>query len=405
MRSVELFAGAGGLALGMARAGFRHELVIEFDRDTCTTIRENQRRGLRPIKDWRLLEADVRTVDYSEIEAGLDLLSGGPPCQPFSLGGKHRGYEDERDMFPEAVRGVRELRPRAFVFENVKGLMRESFASYFQYILLQLSYPEVLRKSQENWREHLSRLERHHTRGLEKGLSYRVVTRVLNTADYGVPQKRERVIIVGFRDDLGIEWSFPEVTHSLDSLLWSQWITGQYWDRHGIGPRRRPQPPAKFESKLSHMRSRLLAPSLEPWMTVRDATSDLPVLVENGTEEASNHRFVPGARAYTGHTGSHLDEPSKTLKAGDHGVPGGENTVVRPDGSLRYFTVREAARLQGFPDGYLFPVSWTESMRQLGNAVPVTLAEVIARSVLARLNLSAKSPELGMAAPYNPLAK
>lgn len=99
----------------------------------------------------------------------------------------------------------------------------------------------------------------------------------------------------------------------------------------------------------------------------------------------ANHVFNPGARSYPGHTGSPLDEPGKTLKAGDHGVPGGENMLLRPDGSVRYFTVREAARLQTFPDDYVFRGSWTETMRQLGNAVPVRLAEVIAGSVAATL--------------------
>jgi len=100
----------------------------------------------------------------------------------------------------------------------------------------------------------------------------------------------------------------------------------------------------------------------------------------------SNHAFQPGARVYPGHTGSPLDEPAKALKAGDHGVPGGENMLVYPDGTVRYFTVREAARLQGISDEFEFPRSWTESMRQLGNAVPVPLAEIMGRAMLGLLN-------------------
>ena len=98
-----------------------------------------------------------------------------------------------------------------------------------------------------------------------------------------------------------------------------------------------------------------------------------------------NHRFNPGARSYPGHTGSPWDQPSKTLKAGDHGVPGGENTLRHPNGRVRYFTVREAARLQTFPDGYEFHGSWTETMRQLGNAVPVQLSFSVADSVAKAL--------------------
>ena len=125
-----------------------------------------------------------------------------------------------------------------------------------------------------------------------------------------------------------------------------------------------------------------------PWLTVRDAISDLPnpepnpeTDPEKDRREIANHVFNPGARSYAGHTGSPLDEPGKTLKAGDHGVPGGENMLARVDGSIRYFTVREAARLQTFPDEYTFQGAWTEAMRQLGNAVPVRLAETVAKSV------------------------
>jgi DNA (cytosine-5)-methyltransferase 1 len=122
-----------------------------------------------------------------------------------------------------------------------------------------------------------------------------------------------------------------------------------------------------------------------PWLTVRDAISDLPDPERFLANNIPNHRLNPGARGYPGHTGSPLDEPAKTLKAGDHGVPGGENMLSRADGSVRYFTVREAARLQTFPDDYIFRGGWSEAMRQLGNAVPVRLAETVARSVAQTL--------------------
>ena len=125
----------------------------------------------------------------------------------------------------------------------------------------------------------------------------------------------------------------------------------------------------------------MFAEGRAPWLTVRDAISDLPDPEKYPDNDVPNHRHNPGARSYKGHTGSRLDEPSKTLKAGDHGVPGGENMLARVDGTVRYFTVREAARLQTFPDDYVFRGAWTEAMRQLGNAVPVRLAEVVARSV------------------------
>jgi DNA (cytosine-5)-methyltransferase 1 len=365
--------------------------VIEWDRYCCDTIRENRDRGTEPVAHWPLFHGDVRDFDYSRVKGELDLVSGGPPCQPFSLGGKHGGHLDKRDMFPQAVRAVRELKPRAFLIENVKGLTRSTFASYFEYIRQQLTYPEITARADEAWLDHLTRLEQHHTgkrsRG-NAGLQYRLVARLLNAADYGVPQRRERVFIVGFRADLDAEWAFPEPTHSQEAMLWSQWRSGDYWDRHELPIRRRPRD-AKAQAAAAAIRAE---PELKPWGTVRDALLGLPDPEKHrrAAEDFPNHRFQAGARSYHGHTGSPLDEPAKTLKAGDHGVPGGENMLRRPDGSIRYFSVRESARLQTFPDNFIFHGSWTETMRQLGNAVPVSLAEVVARSVHTQLRSVAK---------------
>jgi DNA (cytosine-5)-methyltransferase 1 len=384
MRSVELFAGAGGLAMGMANAGFRHAAVIEWNRDACETFRENQRHHAHAVEGWPLIEGDVRDIDYAQLTKDVMVVSGGPPCQPFSLGGKHGGFRDDRDMFPEAVRAVRELRPRAFIFENVKGLLRQTFANYFEYVILQMSHPSFIRKKTESWQDHRTRLERHHT--AKRGRAeYNVVFRLVNAADYGVPQKRERVFIVGFRSDLDAKWSFPEPTHSEDSLLHAQWITGEYWDLHKVSARQRPQRARRHEGRVARMLSESLIDTRPRWRTVRDAIGDLPNPERSRVGRVSNHIVNPGARSYPGHTGSPLDEPAKTLKAGDHGVPGGENMLARPDGSIRYFTVREAARLQTFPDDYVFQGAWSEAMRQLGNAVPVKLAESIASAVARTL--------------------
>jgi len=366
----------------MANAGFQHAAVIEWNADACETFRENQRHHVQSLDAWPLHQADVRRFDYSSVGGGIVVVSGGPPCQPFSLGGKHRGYQDERDMFPEAVRAVRELRPKAFIFENVKGLMRESFSSYFGYIHLQLIYPGLVRREGEEWTGHRARLEQHHTSS-RKQPEYKLVFQLLNAANYGIPQRRERVFMVGFREDLGVEWTFPASTHSEGALVRSQWVTGQYWDRHRVGKRSRPAPPARYAQPAQS--SRLFEFERLPWRTVRDAISDLPDPEIYPGNSIPNHQVNPGARAYPGHTGSPLDEPAKTLKAGDHGVPGGENMLSRPDGSVRYFTVREAARLQTFPDNYIFNGTWSENMRQLGNAVPVKLGEVVAASVAATL--------------------
>ena len=385
MRSVELFAGAGGLAMGMSRAGFRHAAVVEWDHDACETFRHNQRLHAHDVDEWPLFEGDARVFDYRGVGGEVMVVSGGPPCQPFSMGGKARGQLDERDMFPEAVRAVRELRPKAFIFENVKGLMRESFSSYFEFIQLQLTHPDITRNPGETWEEHLARLERHHT-SRSVSSAYNVVFRLLNAADYGVPQKRERVFMVGFRSDLGARWSFPEPTHTEAALLREQWVTSEYWERHEVAKRDRPSLPLRQLGRVERLRDApLFAPA--PWATVRDAIRDLPDPEKNPRNTVPNHVFIAGARSYAGHTGSPLDLPAKTLKAGDHGVPGGENMLTRPNGAVRYFTVREAARLQTFPDDFVFRGSWSETMRQLGNAVPVRLGEMVAASVADTLRV------------------
>ena len=390
MTSVELFAGVGGLALGVSNAGFQHKAVIEWDADACATIRENQRRNIEPLNEWPLHEGDVRGFDFGGLGEGIDLLAAGVPCQPWSLGGKHRGFQDERNLFPDTVAAIRTLRPKAVLIENVKGLLRQSFAKYFEYIKLMVRHPEVIRKETESWMEHLSRLERHHTSGRQRGLEYKVVSQLLNAADYGVSQRRERVFLVAFRSDLGVEWSFPAPTHSQDALLVEQWATGEYWDRHQVAKRNRPQHPEKLRPRLERISSRL--PLDSPWRTVRDAICDLPDPAKNTANGVMNHCFQPGAKPYPGHTGSPIDEPAKTLKAGDHGVPGGENMLRLPDGRVRYFTVRESARIQTFPDSFVFHGSWTETMRQLGNAVPVQLSEVVASDIRRHLNARIERP-------------
>lgn len=384
--SIELFTGAGGLALGLEKSGWHHSALIERNEHACSTIHLNEALGHPLTKGWRLYPEDVRTIRFSDLSDHVEMVAGGPPCQPFSLGGKHRAYQDKRDMFPEAVRAVRELHPECFVFENVKGLLRQSFASYFHYIILQLTYPMLVRKQDEEWASHLARLERHHTGDIERELSYRVVYRLLDAADYGVPQHRHRVFIVGFRSDLQRQWSFPEPTHSYDRLLWDQWISEAYWDEHRIAKKDRPSEPDRYVSRIARLKSQfgLFLPPGERCRTVRDALAGLPN-PRKKTETVPNHEFRDGARPYPGHTGSTLDAPSKALKAGDHGVPGGENMIALPDGTYRYYTVRESARIQTFPDDYVFSGSWTEAMRQIGNAVPVRLAEVVGNSILKQV--------------------
>jgi len=386
MKAVELFAGAGGLGMGISKAGFKPVEIVEWDRWCCDTINQNRAAKTAPVANWpEPYLGDIREKAFSHLEGKVHLVSGGPPCQPFSLGGKHKAYMDARDMWPQAVRAVREIRPKAFIFENVKGLKRTAFATYLSYINLQLHHPAIERRPHEEWEDHFGRLQQHHSANEQKEPEYRVLIELLNAADYGVPQKRERIVFVGFRSDLGIRWKFPEKTHSFEALLWDQCRSLEYWNEHQV----------PFPERSTDIRAEIKAdalsekPRTKRWLTVRDAIRDLPDPTLPFEKKLLNHRHQPGARSYPGHTGSRLDEPAKTLKAGVHGVPGGENMLLRPDGSVRYFTVRESARLQTFPDDYELHGSWTEAMRQLGNAVPMELARVVAKNVAEHLRKAA----------------
>ena len=279
---------------------------------------------------------------------------------------------------------IRELTPKAFIFENVKGLLRKSFVQYFNYIILQLTYPEIT-NLKNDWKLHLSELEKIHTKGNFNGLKYNVVFRLVNAADYGVPQKRERVIIVGIRNDLNLAWNFPDKTHSEEALFWSKHITGDYWKKHDIQPNTTDFSGVDIEKKRISAKYSLFPPTLKPWLTIRDAIIDLPN-PQKIKDFHPEHYYRSGAKSYVGHTGSDIDQPAKALKAGDHGVPGGENMIRFPDGAVRYFTILEAKRMQTFPDDYPILGSWTEAMRQLGNAVPVKLGQTIAETLITQLS-------------------
>lgn len=403
MRAVELCAGAGGLALGISRAGFKHEALVECDANACETLRDNQRRGIEHAEGWPIFQEDARLFDFGAIAPDIDLLAAGIPCQPFSFAGKGLGQVDPRNMFPMVTRAVRALRPKAILIENVKGLTRPSFGIYLEYLELELGYPEIERRSDESWEDHHGRLRSHRQHGRVHDLEYRVGHCVLNAGDYGVPQWRERIFIVALRADLSTDWSPPPPTHSVDVLLWSQWKSGEYWKRYGLPKPRatRGRISARFAKQFATLRGQkeLINP-LKPWRTIRDAFAGLPSLKQGQASAAiENHFLNPGARAYRKHTGSPMDEPAKTLKAGSHGVPGGENSLALPRGRIRYFSVRECARLQTFPDEYVFPRVWTRAMRQVGNAVPVLLAEVVAAGVAHQLRQTAMEAHASVSSP------
>ncbi len=349
----------------------------EYDARSCETLRLNGARDLAPTNAARrLIEGDCRDIDWRPWRGEVDLLAGGPPCQPFSIGGIHRGDGDDRNMFPEAIRALAEIRPRAFLFENVRGLTRTAFRPYLEYLLERLASPRVSPKPGESWQAHGQRLRRHGRRSRLRD-RYTVAWKLVNAADYGVPQQRWRVLIVGFRADLGIEWEFPSATHSRAALVRAQ-CDGGYWDEHGL--------PKPSDAANAPRPPRERPDGMRRWRTLRDALSGLPEPIDGVSHRSvSNHEGVPGARLYKGHSGSALDWPAKSVKAGVHGCPGGEHILVRPDGSYRYWTVRETARVQGFPDNHVFHGPRSETMRQIGNAVPPPLARVMAESIARSL--------------------
>ncbi|NEO44935.1 MAG: DNA cytosine methyltransferase [Moorea sp. SIO4A3] len=372
---LELFAGAGGLATGIRLSGVQHKAFIDWNKNACQTLSHNYSHKL-------VHNIDIREFDFNQF-GYVDMIAGGPPCQPFSMGGNHKGNRDQRDMFPYVCKAITTCIPKVFIFENVKGLLRKSFARYFEYLILRLIYPDVDRKDWENWDDHLRILEQIHTSGNYDGVKYKVVFRLVDAADYGIPQRRERVFIVGIREDLTIQWSFPKKTHSLDGLLWSQFVSYDYWEKHGIKPSTPENLDKRTQQRVNRLKQQLtlFTRSLKPWKTVRDQIGKLPEPDSLGSFDLE-HVLRKGARIYPGHTGSYIDMPSKALKAGDHGVPGGENMIRYHDGRVRYYTTYEAKRIQTFPDNYKILGSWTEAMRQIGNAVPVELSHHIADSLV-----------------------
>ncbi|WEH42068.1 DNA cytosine methyltransferase [Streptomyces sp. NBC_01218] len=428
--SVELFAGGGGLAMAVHQAGFRPLLFNEFNPRACETLEASATRTLgvdgvvrtedrkpsapAPGEPTPLYAGDVRDLDLSALRGQVDVLAGGPPCQPFSAGGVAKGDEDKRNMFPAMFKAVREMQPKAIICENVRGLLRPSFREYFQYIQRELQLPFVERDDSDEWQIHNAQLERLLKQRPENDgddQRYRVVQVSVNAANYGVPQIRHRVVLIGFRADLGVDVDAFEKyvntpQYSAAALFRSlKDDDSEYWRRHSYVPdvvRERVQanlPPVIEEDDCA------------PWRTLRDAIQGhgtgetLPALppvdltkLDRKTEQASHlgiadHIGWPDARIYKGHTPNELDRPAKTVKAGVHGVPGGESVMLlderEPDSGAtggwrykhRYMTVRETARVMTFPDEWHGAGPRGEKMRQLGNAVPVTLGEFFAKAV------------------------
>lgn len=387
MRSVELFSGGGGLALGLHKAGFHHHYMLEFVTSACNTLRHNVNIGAFSPSSPDIHEVDIRDFAFPDSNGDIDFLAGGPPCQPFSQGGKHRGPLDERDMFPHVRRFLLHYQPKAFILENVRGLTRPSFSLYVEFIKLLLSMPGIDVDASLPWEEQYLFLKKN--KKSAGGIEYNIKTKLLNALHYGVPQSRERFFFVGIRSDLGVEYNFPAPTHSLEELVQQQLLTGQYWDERGISPNAFDLDNVNIKSKRHGARAswqHKLIPLL-PAVTMHDALRDLPAIsIDSKGTDTLQHIFKDGCRLYPGHTGSYIHLPSKTLKAGVHGVPGGENNVVFSDGTFRYLSVREGARIQTFPDDYFFNGAWTVCFKQIGNGVPVKLARVMGESVYSLIH-------------------
>jgi DNA (cytosine-5)-methyltransferase 1 len=365
------------MALGVSRGGYEHVAVNECDTFACQTLRLNT--------DWPVMEADSHDVDWKPFAGKVGLVSGGAPCQPFSVGGLALGDEDDRNLFPELVRAVREIRPHAVVVENVRGLGRPAFREYLDYILDCLAVPDVAPKAGELWERHRARVGRAKNSG---DAAYHVHgPQVINAADFGVPQARQRLFVVAFRTDLvdADAWEWPKPTHTRDTLLWDQ-LHGPYWDEHRLRPRKPPSGPRKGSQALLAALAATERPPTKRWRTVRDALAGLPDPRSAAARTLDGHDYVATkATTYHGHTGNLMDWPAKTVKAGVHGVPGGEGIVRFDNGRARRLTVRETARLQTFPDDWRIVGPRSRRLRQLGNAVPVAVAETLASAVRTTL--------------------
>lgn len=330
--SVELFAGGGGLALGMEKAGFKHVLLNEFDKSACNTLRVN-----RP--DWNVVEGDVRHVDFTPLRDKVDFLSGGFPCQAFSFAGKQGGFNDVRGtLFFELARAVKEISPKVFMGENVKGLASHDNGKTFHTICNVISE-----------------------------LGYTLVPpRVLKAIMYQVPQKRERLILIAIRNDLvdkvHFEWPSPyeRVLTLRDALFKSVIYDNDVPASEGA------MYPEKKKKVLE------LVPAGGDWR-------DLP---EDVAKEYMGGSWLLGG----GKTGMarrlSLDEPSLTLTC----APAQKQTERCHPIETRPLSVREYARIQTFPDDWLFQGTISDRYKQIGNAVPVNLAWAVGRSIIRLLN-------------------
>lgn len=330
--SVELFAGAGGLALGMHLAGFHHVLLNEMDRMACRTLKKN-----RP--EWNVLEGDIHQVDFTPLCGKVDFLSGGFPCQAFSYAGKKGGLNDTRGtLFFEMARAIREIRPKVFMGENVKGLLSHDDGRTLDVI-----------------------------RNAIAELGYTLVEpRVLKAIMYQVPQKRERLILIAIRNDIAgrVQFHWPNPYRRVMTLR-DAFFQGILFD-HDVPASDGQTYPAKKARVMS------MVPEGGDWR-------DLPVKEQK--EYMGGSFYLGGGKTGMARRLS-MDEPSLTLTC----APAQKQTERCHPTETRPLTVREYARIQTFPDDWQFEGTLADQYKQIGNAVPVNLAYAIGRSLIRLFN-------------------
>jgi DNA (cytosine-5)-methyltransferase 1 len=338
-QSIELFAGAGGLAIGLERAGFNAMALNEIDKDVCNTLRYN-----RP--GWNVIEADISKVDFSPYQ-NIDLLSGGFPCQAFSYAGNKLGFEDTRGtLFFEFARAIKELKPKIFLGENVRGLLTHEQGKTLETIksvIAELGYTLIKPK-------------------------------VLKAIFYRVPQKRERLFLVGIRNDLvkytNFTWPdpFPQIMTLKDALK-----KGELYDSDC--------PPSQGQSYPKRKQEILaMVPPGGCWI-------DLPDELQR--EYMQKSYFMGGGKTGMARRLS-FDSPSLTLTCS----PAQKQTERCHPEETRPLTIREYARIQTFPDEWEFTGSISSQYKQIGNAVPVNLALAVGKRLIAVLNNIENQTEL-----------
>lgn len=330
--SVELFAGAGGLALGLDMAGFHHVLLNEFDEQACNTLRVNK-------PNWNVYEGDIHNVDFTPLRDKIDLLSGGFPCQAFSYAGKKGGLNDTRGtLFFELARAVKEIRPKVFLCENVKGLQSHDGGKTLEII-----------------------------RNAIKELGYTLVEpRVLKAVMYQVPQKRERIILIAIRNDFADKVSFkwPSPYHRVMTLR-DAFFKGELFSTDV------PQSDGQIYPDKKR-RVMELVPEGGDWR-------DLPI--EEQKAYMGGSFYLGGGKTGMARRLS-MDEPSLTLVCS----PAQKQTERCHPLETRPLNIREYARIQTFPDYWKFLGKMSDQYKQIGNAVPVNLAFAIGRAVIRLMN-------------------